>query len=226
MEGLGILPEVRRELIEELDIIINSAASVSFHEHLRDAIQINYNGAVRMMALAHECKKLKILSHVSTAFVGSNLPPNSLIEEAIQKETHKEDFEIQIKHILEMDHETIAKSTTQLINGYKNTYTYTKNLAERYLERYRGNLRVVINRPTMVYNCCREPIPGWFDQVGALGMVSFPVGMGFTRSVFLPNVVLDFIPGDICSNSILVSTAYVALLPKPDFRIFHNSIST
>jgi hypothetical protein len=78
----------------------------------------------------------------------------------------------------------------------------------------------------MVYNCCREPIPGWFDQVGALGMVSFPVGMGFTRSVFLPNVVLDFIPGDICSNSILVSTAYVALLPKPDFRIFHNSIST
>jgi fatty acyl-CoA reductase len=112
MEGLGILPEVRKELIEELDIIINSAASVSFHEHLRDAIQINYNGAVRMMALAHECKKLKILSHVSTAFVGSNLPPNSLIEEAIQKETHKEDFEIQIKHILKMDHETIVKNTT------------------------------------------------------------------------------------------------------------------
>jgi fatty acyl-CoA reductase len=73
-EGLGILPEVRKALTEELDVIINSAASVSFHDHLLDAIQINYMGAVRVLALAHECKKLLVLSHVSTAYVGSNLP--------------------------------------------------------------------------------------------------------------------------------------------------------
>ena len=62
-----------------------------------------------------------------------------------------------------MDHDSIAKKTSQLLDGYTNTYTYTKNLAERYLERHRGNLKLVINRPTMVYNCMKEPLPGWFD---------------------------------------------------------------
>jgi len=37
-EGLGILPEIRKLLTDDLDVIINSAASVSFHDHLRDAI--------------------------------------------------------------------------------------------------------------------------------------------------------------------------------------------
>jgi fatty acyl-CoA reductase len=80
-----------------------------------------------------------------------------------------------------MDHDSIAKKTTQLLDGYTNTYTYTKNLAERYLERYRGNLKLVINRPTMVYNCMKEPLPGWFDQIGSLGIVSYPVGMGISK---------------------------------------------
>jgi nucleoside-diphosphate-sugar epimerase len=76
---------------------------------------------------------------------------------------YKEDFEIQVKNILEMDHETITKNTEQLVNGYPNNYTYTKNLAERYLERNRGNIRLIINRPTMIYGCVREPMPGWVD---------------------------------------------------------------
>ena len=124
-----------------------------------------------------------------------------------------------------MDHETITKNTTELCNGYVNTYTYTKNLAERYLERYRGNTRIVINRPTMVYGCLREPFPGWVDQVTPLGIVGFPLGMGMARNFYIPNVVLDFIPGDICTNSIIVTTAFAATTPQPEFRIYHNSIS-
>jgi len=199
-EGLGILPEIRKLLTDDLDVIINSAASVSFHDHLRDAIQINYMGAVKVLALAHECKKLLVLSHVSTAYVGCNLPAFTVIEEKVQKESHKDDFEIQIKSILEMDHETITKNTTQLINGYPNTYTYTKNLSERYLERNRGNLRLVINRPPMIYGSFREPFRGWVDQVTPLGGVSFPLAMGMARSFWVANNILDFVPGDIVVN--------------------------
>ena len=121
------------QLVEELDVIINCAASLSFHDPLKEAIQINYFSAVKMLQLAQECKKSPILSHVSTCYVGCNLPPNTFIEEKIQLDTHKEDFETQIKVILEMDDESVTKNTLRLCNGYVNTYSYTKNLAERYL---------------------------------------------------------------------------------------------
>lgn len=124
-----------------------------------------------------------------------------------------------------MDHETITKNTVQLVNGYPNTYTYTKNLAERYLERYRGNLRVIINRPTMIYGCVREPMPGWVDNVTPLGCVGYPYALGMARSFYFPNVVLDFVPGDIVTNQIIVTTAYATTTAVPEFKIFHNSMS-
>jgi alcohol-forming fatty acyl-CoA reductase len=52
MEGLGISPEHRAVLVNEVDIIINSAASVNFDDPLLDAIQINYFGCMRMLDLA------------------------------------------------------------------------------------------------------------------------------------------------------------------------------
>jgi nucleoside-diphosphate-sugar epimerase len=70
-------------LIEEVEILINCATTVNFHEHLRDAIQINYHGAARILDLAHQCKKIQVLSHVSTAYVGSNLPSLTVVEEKI-----------------------------------------------------------------------------------------------------------------------------------------------
>lgn len=74
---------MRKELIDNLDIIINSAATVNFYEHLRDALQINYFGTIRILQLAKECKHFKVICHVSTAYVGSNLPWNSKIVEVI-----------------------------------------------------------------------------------------------------------------------------------------------
>jgi fatty acyl-CoA reductase len=68
-DGLALKPEDREMLINELDVIINCAASIDFNERLCDAININYLGCLRMLDLAHECKKLEIFTHVSTAYV-------------------------------------------------------------------------------------------------------------------------------------------------------------
>jgi nucleoside-diphosphate-sugar epimerase len=145
---LGFDPKVRAHLIEDLNVIISCAASVNFREHLFDAMKTNYYGAVSMLDLAHACKHLSVLSHVSTAYVGSNYPNHSVVKEVIQKDLCKDDWEVQIKNVLAMDREEVTKQEVALLSGYKNTYTYTKNLAERHLERYRGNLRIVINRPS------------------------------------------------------------------------------
>jgi thioester reductase-like protein len=52
VEGLGIELEQRKILVNELDVIINCAASVNFDDPLLDAIQINYIGCLRMVELA------------------------------------------------------------------------------------------------------------------------------------------------------------------------------
>lgn len=57
-DGLALRPEDRETLIRELDLIINCAASVDFNEQITDAININYNGCMRMLDLAHQCSKL------------------------------------------------------------------------------------------------------------------------------------------------------------------------
>ena len=62
-------PKVRAEIVEDLDILINSAASIYFNDPLIELLKTNYYGAVRVCDLANECKRLQVFSHVSTAFV-------------------------------------------------------------------------------------------------------------------------------------------------------------
>ena len=54
IDRLGIEGGIRETLVEELDAIINVAASVNFDDPLLDAIQINYMGCMRMLELAKE----------------------------------------------------------------------------------------------------------------------------------------------------------------------------
>jgi len=45
------------------------------------------------------------------------------------------------------------------------------------------------------------------------------------KTFYFPNVILDFIPGDIVSNQIIVTTAFAITSSKPEFKIFHNSMT-
>lgn len=58
LKGLGINPKLRQKLIKEVEIVINNAASVHFMEPLRDAININYLGPLRLLDLVHECEQI------------------------------------------------------------------------------------------------------------------------------------------------------------------------
>ncbi len=66
--GLGIDPDVRAELVRDLDVVINSAAVVSFDAPLDQALELNVLGAGRVAGLAAECERA-VLIHVSTAYV-------------------------------------------------------------------------------------------------------------------------------------------------------------
>ena len=80
VEGLGISAEEHELIVNNVDVIINSAASINLDEPLKVALNTNYFGAQRVLTLAKQCKKLKIFTHVSTAYVNCDRPAGEVRE--------------------------------------------------------------------------------------------------------------------------------------------------
>ena len=85
IDKLGLSPNDREVLVNEVNIIINSAASVNFDDPLQEALQINYFGCQRMLELAKECTSLDVFTHVSTAYV--NCDRTGYIDELVYNDT-------------------------------------------------------------------------------------------------------------------------------------------
>lgn len=67
-DNLGLDDELLERLRDEVDIVINSAAVVSFDAPLDQALELNVFGARRVAEFAASCRKA-LLVHVSTAYV-------------------------------------------------------------------------------------------------------------------------------------------------------------
>ncbi|XP_050281044.1 fatty acyl-CoA reductase 3-like isoform X3 [Quercus robur] len=68
--NLGIKDSIlREEMWNEIDIVLNSAATTNFDERYDVALGINTFGALHVLSFAKKCIKLKVLLHVSTAYV-------------------------------------------------------------------------------------------------------------------------------------------------------------
>lgn len=47
--------------------------------------------------------------------------------------------------------------------GWPNTYVFTKAMGEMIVGTTKGNMNVVIVRPTIITSTYREPFPGWIE---------------------------------------------------------------
>ena len=103
LEGLGIDPKVRATLCNEVQVILNTAASINFDDPIRDALQINYFGARRILDLAHDCKNLIALHHVSTAYVNTYLPNHCHIAEEVLPFPGGSDWEEWVETLMKME---------------------------------------------------------------------------------------------------------------------------
>ena len=111
--------------------------------------------------------------------------------------------------IMGMSKQYIADNTHKLIGPYPNTYTFTKSMAEKYVYQNKGNLNLVLNRPSIVIGAYKEPIPGWVDSMAAGGGLCVLYGTGLLNYLLVDlNRIMDIIPVDILTNGIIVSSAY------------------
>ena len=112
-----------------------------------------------------------------------------------------------VEHIKTYTVRGIQENENDLIKPYPNTYTFTKNLAERLLDENRGDLPMVIIRPSIVGAAYKDPMNGWVDNLAALSGFIFVFGIGLIHDApgKFSNAA-NFIPVDICSNAIIAVT--------------------
>jgi thioester reductase-like protein len=195
-KGLGLTDYGREILNSHIDVVINCAASVNFDDPLQDALSINYFGVLKLLEIVKKSNKVLVFTHVSTAYVNTNRR-SGLIEEKVYDLEGKQDPEDLVKEIMKLNPQQIQEQEKKIIGAWLNTYTFTKNLAEKVIKKKHGNLKTIIIRPSIVISSAAEPVVGWTETISAMGGVMFAVTLGLIQYLHSNNkMTVDIIPVD------------------------------
>ncbi|XP_002523777.2 fatty acyl-CoA reductase 3 [Ricinus communis] len=227
-EDLGIEDfNLRDEILKDIDVVINFAATTNFDERYDVALGVNTLGALNVLNFAKKCLKIRMLVHVSTAYVcgedtGLILEKPFPMGEA-KKGNRKIDIEEEKKLVQEKLNELESENASEKeitaimkdfgierarMFGWPNTYVFTKAMGEMILMHMKEDLSLLIIRPTMITSTYREPFPGWIEGARTVDSVIVGYGKGKVGCfVSRPESVLDVIPADMVVNGIIVAMA-------------------
>ncbi|KFK33885.1 hypothetical protein AALP_AA5G072900 [Arabis alpina] len=228
-DNLGVKDSNLRERMQnEIDIVVNVAATTNFDERYDVGLGINTFGALNVLNFAKKCVKAKLLLHVSTAYVcgeksGLLLEKPFAMEEICDKNGLQLDINLErelmkqrLKELNEQDcsEEDINLSMKELgmkrakIHGWPNTYVFTKSMGEMLLGNHKENLSLVIIRPTMITSTFSEPFPGWMEGLRTVDSVIIAYGKGVLKCFLVDvNSVCDMIPVDMVANAMITAAA-------------------
>ncbi|WVZ77692.1 hypothetical protein U9M48_025531 [Paspalum notatum var. saurae] len=99
--NLGLGTAQANQLLEQIDIIISGAATTNFYERYDVALATNTFGIMHICQFAKQCTHLKLLLHISTAYVASNKKCR-VMEKPLQmgqsvKKGHRLDIEAELE---------------------------------------------------------------------------------------------------------------------------------
>ncbi|KXJ73600.1 hypothetical protein RP20_CCG015450 [Aedes albopictus] len=202
-EGLEISESDRALLSENVEIIFHCAANVRFDQELKQAINFNTNGTLRVLKLAEQMKRLMAFVHVSTAYCQCN---EEVVEERAYPAPHNPIGISKLADLVESD--VLDLVTPSLLNNLPNTYAYTKALTEGLVYSYRDRFPIAIARPTIVVAAWKEPLPGWIEGTNGPTGLMIGGGRGIIRSMHCnPDYETDLMPVDITMNAIIAFAA-------------------
>ncbi|KAJ6671633.1 FATTY ACYL-COA REDUCTASE [Salix viminalis] len=239
-EDLGVKDSsLKDEMWREVDVVLNFAATTDFDERYDVALGINTQGALHVLNFARKCVNVKMLVHVSTAYVcgedGGLIPEQPYHMGMAKKGDSKIDINFEKKMVQEKINELklegvpdkeITSAMKDLgierarLFGWPNTYVFTKAMGEMLLMDRKDNLPLVIIRPTMVASTYKEPFPGWIEGVRTIDSIIAGYGKGrVTCFISGPQSTLDVVPADMVVSAIIV--AMVARAKQHPEIIYH-----
>ncbi|CAN6893986.1 unnamed protein product [Brassica oleracea var. botrytis] len=228
--NIGLQIDSAEEIAKEVDVIINSAANTTFNERYDVALDINTRGPGNLMGFAKKCKKLKLFLQVSTAYVngqrqGRIMEKPFSMGDCIATENFLEgnrkalDVDREMKLALDaarkgtQDQEKAQKMKDLGLErarsyGWQDTYVFTKAMGEMMINSTRGDVPVVIIRPSVIESTYKDPFPGWMEGNRMMDPIVLCYGKGqLTGFLVDPKGVLDVVPADMVVNATLAAIA-------------------
>ncbi|XP_029125295.1 fatty acyl-CoA reductase 3-like [Cajanus cajan] len=106
--------------------------------------------------------------------------------------------------------------------GWPNTYVFTKAMGEMVVGTTKGNVNVVIVRPTIITSTYKEPFPGWIEGLRTIDSIIVAYGKGKLTSFLLDlKAIFDVIPADMVVNAMIVAMVAHAKEPSLGDIIYH-----
>ncbi|XP_050664686.1 fatty acyl-CoA reductase wat-like [Leptidea sinapis] len=220
--GLGLAITDRQMLIEKVNVIFHSAATVKFDEHLRAALATNVQAPLYLLDLARNMKGLKVFMHISTAYSNSHL---SRVEE---KYYPCEADSAQLQQMIDkLTDKQITTLLPKVLGKWPNTYTFTKALTEKELRKHCSGVPLSIFRPAIVTSTAREPLKCWLDNMYGPTGVAVGSVTGMLRTIQVNrDMTADLVPVDFVVNALIaasysVSQAYNTSVKPQEPPIFN-----
>jgi len=177
-EKLGLEADVIHSLIDNTDVIFNSAAITDLNLPLEKIRKVNVNGAKNVLNFALLCKekgKLKKLNHISTAYVAGK-----------EKKVFKE-------------------KDLDVGQQFNNTYEQSKYEAEKLIYEYREKgIDIDIFRPSIILGCYKDGRTTNFKMFYQ-PLHFFSLGL-FDRIPAIENSKANIINVDIAAKAIFLIT--------------------
>ncbi|XP_040383786.1 putative fatty acyl-CoA reductase 7 [Oryza brachyantha] len=243
--NLGLEDSTLREITQDLNIIVNGAATTNFYERYDVSLDVNVMGVKYLCQLAKKCAKLEVFLHVSTAYVCGE--KQGVVKERAFRvgETLREgtqlDIEEEVRLVAEQkqrleeagDVKAERKAMKELglerarHFGWPNTYVFSKAMGEMMLQEQlvgRGSgIAVVIARPSIITSVHRDPLPGWIEGTRTIDAII----IGYAKqslSCFLADLdlIMDVVPGDLVVNAMMAAMAAAA---EPELTVYHVTSS-
>lgn len=215
--NLGLSPEDRNMLIERVNIVFHSAATVRFDEPLKVAVNLNTKGTDRVIDLCKDMINLISIIHVSTAYSNAN---RDEISESIYTTRVKPSTVIDMCDSL--DDETLKILEKKILEGHPNTYTFTKNLAEQLVWMKASDLPIAIVRPSIICAAQKEPFPGWVDNCYGVTGVMLEILKGTARCVrCATELAIDLVPIDYVTDTLICATWHNTMQQNNSIKIYN-----
>jgi thioester reductase-like protein len=218
---LGLADADFAALTAQVDLVINSAASVVFDAPLNDALQHNTRSTQYVAEFARACRGA-VLLHVSTAYVAGRRTgriPEAALDDVAATEIAAIDGMTQAILDEEQGASDPRQARGRLVQagmtrarsrGWHDTYTYTKALGEMVLAQHRGTVPTAIFRPSIIESSLRDPEPGWIENLNVCDPMIVEYGRGRLPDFPLRReTVLDVVPVDLVANALVALLPYV-----------------
>lgn len=177
-------------LRERVSHVVHAAASVEFDLPLSQAVASNVTSSLQVLAWVRSLPRPVRLVSLSTAYV----TPASAgpVEEALAPLPWPAEQVLRAVREGDADEASLLRES-----GHPNTYTLSKCLAEHQLAARRGDVPLVLLRPSIVSATWREPFPGWIDSRAAFAAFVMLIGSGQLRAVAARrDTCVDLVPCD------------------------------